>query len=605
MFLLADATHAFTGVWTLSAAWPWILGSLAVILLLSGIDDLVPVIICAIAWLRRRKLPAFCNPNLAEKHERMIAIFVPCWKEADVIGNMVRHNLAAIRYRNFDLFLGVYPNDRPTVEVAEALSDTFLNVHVAPCPHPGPTSKADCLNWIYQCMLVWEKIRGVRFDTVVLHDAEDLIHPDALVLINAKRANYAMVQVPVLPLPTPWIDFTHGIYCDEFAEYQTIDMPARQFSGSFIPSNGVGTGFAREILERLAGERENCIFDPASLTEDYETGVYIHQAGYSQLFAPLRRDEQDFLATREYFPRTTSSAIRQRTRWVMGIALQGWERDGWRGSWRTRYWFWRDRKGLVTNPLSLFTNVLFIAGLLDWIGATLVHRPWAFAVSSPMIVMFCWMTLSLQCLRMMLRACCVARLFGTRFACGVPLRVFHANFINSFASFGAMWRFAEARLQRRPLVWLKTEHAYPLHAVLQLQRRELSEALVSSAVMSEEQLATVRAEMPPETDLAEFLLSHSLVSEEDLCRAISLQCGLPAARVDVQGVRSRVVRTLPAHVQRRFGVVPYRVHGGRLHVAGMRAPSSGLFEELKSFTRMPIDFQLVTRENYKKLQDLL
>ena len=71
------------------------------------------------------------------------------------------------------------------------------------------------------------------------------------------------------------------------------------------------------------------------------------------------------MATREYFPRTTKTAIRQRTRWVTGIALQCWERRGWTGSLRTRYWFWRDRKGLMANPLSLLTNFLFLTGLVD------------------------------------------------------------------------------------------------------------------------------------------------------------------------------------------------------------------------------------------------
>ena len=131
-----------------------------------------------------------------------------------------------------------------------------------------------------------------------------------------------------------------------------------------MPSNGVGTGFAREILDQLESERGQ-VFDAESLTEDYEIGVYIHDKGYRQLFAPITKGENGFVATREYFPRTTKTAIRQRTRWVTGISLQCWERRGWAGSLRTRYWFWRDRKGLLANPLSLLTNFLFLAGLLD------------------------------------------------------------------------------------------------------------------------------------------------------------------------------------------------------------------------------------------------
>ncbi len=608
VFFLTDAVHIFPvayGVPAFSSVWPWILGSLAITLLISGIDDLLPVAICSVSAFFGRKPKPVPDCEEAPECERMIAIFVPCWKEADVIGKMVRHNLAAIRYRNFNFFLGVYPNDEGTVRVAEELAENFKNVHISACPHRGPTSKADCLNWIYQGMLAWESDKHVRFDTVVLHDAEDLIHPEALELINRERASYAMVQVPVLPLPTPLGDFTHGVYCDEFAEYQTVDMPARQLSRSFIPSNGVGTGFAREILERLAEERYDRIFDPASLTEDYEIGVYIHQVGYSQLFAPLRRGEQNFIATREYFPTKMRSAIRQRTRWVTGIALQGWQRDGWRGSWRTRYWFWRDRKGLITNPLSLLTNLLFVAGTADWLEAMATHRAWAFAVSNPAIITLCWMTLVMQCFRLALRAICVTRLFGCWFACGVPFRALHANLINSAASFAAIWGFAKAHAQRRPLVWLKTEHAYPSRESLRLQRRELADVLVSSGCISQEQLAKAQMQMPQDADLADFLLTNRLVSDEELCQALGLQCGLRSARIDVRDVKSRVIRSLPAHVQKRFGIVPFRVHGGRLHVAATRAPSSNVFEELKSFTPLPIEFQLVTRQNYDELQDLL
>jgi hypothetical protein len=221
--------------------WPPVLGALAVVLLLSGFDDLIPVLICAVHRLRHGKAQIASSLGEFLSTERRIAIFVPCWKESGVIGNMVRHNLAAICYRNYDVFLGVYPNDQLTVEVVNHLAETFRNVHVAACPHPGPTSKADCLNWIFCRMGAFEEAQGVEFDTVVLHDAEDLIHPEALAVINRERASHDMVQIPVLPLPTAFRELTHGIYCDEFAEFQTIDMPARQYSQSFIPSNGVGT----------------------------------------------------------------------------------------------------------------------------------------------------------------------------------------------------------------------------------------------------------------------------------------------------------------------------------------------------------------------------
>lgn len=589
--------------------WPSLLALVSGLLLLSGIDDFVPVLICLRQWLRDKYLPLVKQDDLhpvpTRAAERRIAIFVPCWKESGVIANMVRHNLATLQYSAFDIFLGAYPNDEATVEVVTGLSETFANVHAAICPHPGPTSKADCLNSIYRGMCFLEQQEDKYFDTVVLHDSEDVIHPQSLNVIDKKRELYAMVQVPVLPIATSFREMTHAIYCDEFSEFQTIDMCARQFCGSFVPSNGVGTGFAREILEQLATERGGVIFDPKSLTEDYEIGVYAHHAGFKQCFGPLTRTAKDFIATREYFPMSIRSAIRQLTRWVTGIALQCWEHVGWRGSVWTRYWFWRDRKGLIANPLSLLTNVLFLAGAIDWFQSIADHRPWAFAISNPHVILLCWSTTIFQCFRLSLRMACVARLFGIRFAAGVPLRSFHANFINCCATFRAVWRYTHARLNNRGHVWLKTEHAYPTGHSLQLHRRELAEVLLGSGFLSEEDLAAVLHDKPAETQLAEFLLTSRMLSEADLCRAVSLQSGVPSARVDIGRVKRRVVRCLPLHFEKRYGIVPFKIQAGRLHVAGQQVPPQNAWNELKHFTQLPVEFQLVTRGNYEQLRQLL
>jgi adsorption protein B len=70
------------------------------------------------------------------------------------------------------------------------------------------------------------------------------------------------------------------------------------------------------------------IFDPDCLTEDYEIGLRIFSAGYRQIFVPVRLEKSGPVATRAYFPRRRRAAIRQRSRWAAGIALQGWERHG-------------------------------------------------------------------------------------------------------------------------------------------------------------------------------------------------------------------------------------------------------------------------------------
>ena len=347
------------------------------------------------------------------------------------------------------------------------------------------------------------------------------------------------------------------------------------------------------------------MFDPASLTEDYEIGLHVHQCGHGQLFGPLKRGKKGWIATREYFPRRIRSAIRQRTRWVTGISLQCWERSGWRGSFRTKYWFWRDRKGLLASPLTFLTNVLFMIGLTDLLASMVMHRPWAFAVSDRRVIALCVATLALQALRTTIRMICVGRIFGLRFALGAPARMFHGNLVNCVASFTAMWRYAHARWEKRPLVWVKTEHTYPSRDALVLHRRELADVLVSSGYLSEQLRATVQEKMAAGEDLGDFLLLNDMISDDDLCKAISLQSGVPTARVEPRHIRKGVVRSLPAHVEKRFGIVPFELQDGRLFVAGPRVPPSSLFEELKSFTRLPVEFQLVTRRNYEELLKLL
>lgn len=584
-------------------AWPWILASLGSMLLLSGLDDFLPVLICICHWLFSK--PVETSTDDEAEDERRIAIFVPCWKESKVIEGMVRQNLARIRYSNFDIFLGVYPNDQATCDAAADVAAHFPNVHVVVGPNAGPTSKADCLNSIYHGMVNFERVSQVRFDTIVLHDAEDLIHAYALDIINRKRAQYEMVQVPVLPLPTPAADFTHGVYCDEFSEFQLVDMRARQYSRSFIPSNGVGTGFARDVLEKLANEREGPLFDPSSLTEDYDIGLQIHYAGFKQLFYPLERGARGIIATREFFPRKVSTAIRQRTRWITGIALQSWERHGWRGSWRTRYWFWRDRKGLLTNPLSLLTNIIFFAGVADWIVSVSEHRPWAFAVANPFVVKLCVVTTGLQAFRLVLRSICVARLFGFGMGLTVTLRCFHANFVNCAASLCALRNYIHSRLHRKALTWNKTEHAYPVRIVDDQHRADIGEVLVKSGYLSQPMLDIVRTHLPPGQDLAEFLVTNKLISEHQLGRAMSLQSGLPWVSVDVRKIKREVLRSFPAHVAKEYEVLPFRVSAGCLHVASTRIPEAHVYEAVSKFTRLQVEVQLVTRINYAELLKLL
>ena len=132
----------------------WVLAGLAPLagaILVSGLDDLVVDLAWAWTWLKRALHPAASlfppGPRQLENAPRQrIAIFVPLWREHQVIGRMLEHNLAAIRYPDYHFFAGCYPNDVETQEAVRAVAERFSQVHLALCPHAGQSARWTCEN---------------------------------------------------------------------------------------------------------------------------------------------------------------------------------------------------------------------------------------------------------------------------------------------------------------------------------------------------------------------------------------------------------------------------------------------------------------------------
>ena len=209
-----------------------------------------------------------------------------------------------------------------------------------------------------------------------------------------------MVQLPVIPLERPWKFWTAGTYLDEFAENYLKDLLVRERLAKVIPSAGVGTGISRVVLDELAAKNENQPFNVNSLTEDYEFGsglIFLKRTGIVAQFRVARtqhvdrgwwrkrkeiRQVRELIAVRELFPDTFRSAVRQKSRWVLGISLQGWKNLGWPGGFWIKYMLYRDRKALYTNVVNALGYVVFLYWLIclllyGW-GRTpqLVTVPW-------------------------------------------------------------------------------------------------------------------------------------------------------------------------------------------------------------------------------------
>src|SRR3546814_8234160 len=85
-----------------------------------------------------------------------------------------------------------------------------------------------------------ERAEGQRFAAVLLHDAEDHVHPGELALFRVELARQAMVQIPVIPMLCGGSHWVGGHYGDEFAEAHGTELVVRSRRATTLPSAGVG-----------------------------------------------------------------------------------------------------------------------------------------------------------------------------------------------------------------------------------------------------------------------------------------------------------------------------------------------------------------------------
>jgi adsorption protein B len=362
----------------------------AVLLLVSAIDDLF---VDAWYWTRRfyrwvtreSTYRPVTQEQLEERPEQPLAIMIPAWLEYDVIAPMIENMVKVLSYRSYAIFVGTYINDARTIAEVERMRRRYKQLHRVEVPHAGPTSKADCLNWIVQAIFLHEKQYGTRFAGIVLHDSEDVLHPLELKFFNYLLPRKDMIQLPVMSLERKWSEFVAGTYMDEFAEAHAKDIVVRESLSDMVPSAGVGTCFSRAAILALVKGNQNQPFNTDSLTEDYDIGNRLASLGMKSIFARFpvkfsvkRRTLPGFgkqypvtvelpLCVREYFPDRFGTAYRQKARWVLGIGLQGWAQIGWQGSWATKYLLFRDRKSLVTSFISIFAYLLVLQVSAFWL----------------------------------------------------------------------------------------------------------------------------------------------------------------------------------------------------------------------------------------------
>lgn len=441
---------------------------------ISSLDDLFLDGVFFITRWRRRCAATMQDETLTPddlfaKPEQYLAIMLPAWQESGILLPSVTNILKTLCYDKVHIFIGTYPNDPDTQAEADKLASRFSQVHKVVTPLPGPTCKADCLNAIIARIRQFASEQGIRFSAYILQDAEDIVHPLSMKLFNHYLPEYDLIQIPVLSLPRSWHDFTGGHYMDEFAEVHTKEVKARQYLADVVPGAGVGTAYSQRVIDYAASQGE--IFNTSSLTEDYEFSFRLRSTGFKQIFARLVIPKPggppgatEIIATRELFPNRFWAAVRQKTRWIIGISLQGWKSLGWQGSWRIKYLYWRDRK-------TLFFNHAIVAGFT----ATLIFTAFfCYQASSPdgyrMAPLLAedslfWYVVSFNLTVLVYRL--LQRCWWTRLCYGWPAvlwvipRYAWGAVINYLATVRAIKIYLHHLVTKKPIGWDKTTHDFP------------------------------------------------------------------------------------------------------------------------------------------------
>lgn len=454
-----------------------IVGS-AVIYLIHGVDELVGnitfVIWRVVRWRYYQPQRVLTEELLDSSPEQLAMIMVPAWHEAGVIGYTLEDMAQRLRYKNYYIMVGCYPNDQDTIAVVQAAAAKYAHIHLVVLDHDGPTNKADCLNAIMAYADALELQTGRPIQIYVNNDAEDIVPAFELKVFNHLIPRKDVVQLPVFPLPAKWYQLTAGHYMDEFASRHIRDMRVREWVAKSIPTAGVGCGFSRRFIETARRHGKGQVFSTDSVTEDYEITLKLAKEGMNEIFinsavipaggAGNRRWASMLPAVQEAFPAKFSAAVRQKSRWIMGITLQGWEHLGWSDNFLDNYIYVRDRKALFSCLAIVYGYLLFAGVLATWLVRSCFYDDTSFPLQISWGEWLWWLlaaNLAFMLMQLGTRFTTTWIVYGPLHAVLSVPRAVWGNFINTAAAYRATAQYLAARRRNEVPAWDKTEHHHP------------------------------------------------------------------------------------------------------------------------------------------------
>lgn len=499
------------------------------VFVVSGITDTILDLYYFWRSIRRfflsRKWPRITLNRLLAREQQKIAICIACWHEADVIAHTLTNAINNIQYRNYDIFVGTYPNDPETQYQVDQIAMNNPRVHKVIYPFPGPTTKPSNLNNIYQAIRDREKNTGLFYEIIMIQDSEDFIHPYSLLVVNYIIPRKDMVQLPVFPWEVPLLEFTHWSYADEFAENHTKLLLVRELTGGFVPAAGVGAAFTRRSFEWFNAKQIQT-FSTNTLTEDYELGLRMHLEGFKAAFVQVQLPVPDnfenkdnksmqWVATRSYFPRNFWQAVRQKTRWNIGIVLQAWKNIGWRGDKSIRWNLFLDRKTLISTPANFLAYIVFIYFLLyEFLRRNFIQYLQPLLIEGTLLWYLVVIATFFMVWRLLNRAYAVNKIYGFWPAVVSVPRSVWGNAINFFAIVRAVVQYTNSQLKNKKITWDKTTHQ------ARISRNNFHRETNTEVKTTGEEDSVRKKKQEVDTVIKRFLIEIQAKEEEKRVKAI-------------------------------------------------------------------------------------
>lgn len=255
-----------------------------------------------------------------------IDILLPAYDEEETI----RHSIQGLRETDYPqeklaINVLVEADDRTTRDELARLRNTHeFTELVIPPSYPGPRTKPRALNY---------GLANTSGDVVGIIDAEDIVDPDVFKQVVAALfdGGHHYVQGK-LDMQNEDDGILNAIFRGEYGLWYRFVIPSFFRVGYPVPLGGTTNFFHREVLEQAAADRTerfgspwtddeqadlaamgfstDAAWDPWNVTEDFELGLLLWEAGYDMALMTA--------ATREESPVGLNPWVRQRTRWQKG-----------------------------------------------------------------------------------------------------------------------------------------------------------------------------------------------------------------------------------------------------------------------------------------------